>query len=383
MTLRTTLSRSKQVALGNLRRRPISALQTMERADLLFGRDRTVVAAGPDIGDGTVTRISDAPPLGLHIFNDACVHINSSVVEVDKRAVFDVPAHAGIERCNYSGVFVRSHGDTHAFLKRSRPPKHIEQGLFLGGNGSFNYYHWMLEILPRLLLLREHTTHNDMKLLVPPEFASRSSYRDSLRSIWSGDDIQVLDRAHVYRFDELHYVETPNHIPFNYRTGQQPLVSDFMLRPLLLRALRDAILRECPPPGGFSSPDKVVFVRKTFRRPFNSDETIELLTQHGYVPVDMSALSLGEQINLVRNATHIAGATGAEWTNLLFARPGTRCLCWMADVLRNFSSYSTIAHIAEAEMRYLLYRTDTEDPGQTYNAPYSLDLERMKTLLTG
>jgi capsular polysaccharide biosynthesis protein len=58
------------------------------------------------------------------------------------------------------------------------------------------------------------------------------------------------------------------------------------------------------------------------RRVANEEEVRSLLTKHGFEVVAPEALSVSEQIALFAQATHIAGATGAAMTNMLFAPPG-------------------------------------------------------------
>lgn len=84
----------------------------------------------------------------------------------------------------------------------------------------------------------------------------------------------------------------------------------------------------------------------------------------------MDELSLTEQMALISNAEAIAGPTGAEWTNLIFCSPDTKCLCWMADGYGDFAAYSTLAKIVGADLRYLTYRADAKSTGDLYTAGY-------------
>jgi capsular polysaccharide biosynthesis protein len=55
----------------------------------------------------------------------------------------------------------------------------------------------------------------------------------------------------------------------------------------------------------------------------NEEAVLALLQAHGFVAVQSEQLSLGEQISLLRGATHIVPPHGASLTNLLPARGGS------------------------------------------------------------
>ncbi len=95
----------------------------------------------------------------------------------------------------------------------------------------------------------------------------------------------------------------------------------------------------------------------------------------------MEELSLKEQILLISNAEMIAGPTGAAWTNLIFCREGTKCLCWMADGYGEFSAFSNLARIVGADLRYVIHRTGAKSTGELYYSSYHLDGQEIQKAL--
>jgi capsular polysaccharide biosynthesis protein len=55
----------------------------------------------------------------------------------------------------------------------------------------------------------------------------------------------------------------------------------------------------------------------------NEEAVLALLEPHSFVAIQSEKLSLGEQIALFRQATHIVAPHGASLTNLLHARGGS------------------------------------------------------------
>lgn len=60
-----------------------------------------------------------------------------------------------------------------------------------------------------------------------------------------------------------------------------------------------------------------------WRRVINEAEVLEALRPWGFVPVQLEALSLAEQIALMQTAEAVIGIHGAGLTNLAFCQPGT------------------------------------------------------------
>ena len=111
----------------------------------------------------------------------------------------------------------------------------------------------------------------------------------------------------------------------------------------------------------------------------------KIFEQHGFKKVFMGELSLKEQISLMQNAKVVAGPTGAEWTNLIFCRKDTKCLCWMAEGHGEFSAFSNLAGITGVDMRYITFKTNSKTVAGLYDKRYHLNAktvrEGLETLL--
>lgn len=103
-------------------------------------------------------------------------------------------------------------------------------------------------------------------------------------------------------------------------------------RPETLQYIRNKILNKIEALNIDTSKfSKKIFISRAdapFRRITNEDEMFELFKKQGYKRYYLSDKSLTEieQIALFHNATHIAGASGSNMTNILFAQRGTNVL---------------------------------------------------------
>jgi capsular polysaccharide biosynthesis protein len=323
-------------------------------------------AYGPNIRGRQVVAPVVLPAVARHEFRDVRVSAASSSVLLSDRLIVERVPGVDAARCDCASGHLLAHGERVAIVA-SRPEERLDVGVFLAGNGSSNYYHWLLELLPKL----EFVEDVDWPLLVSAD-AHGATFRDALSRIAGERPIVFLDNERTYRVSRLLYVTSPILCPFNLRRGEAFRPEDFLLHPASIRFLRGRL--SSPRSAGAGPASRRIFMaRRPGRRDYNQDEIFAILSEHGFEKVHMEDLSLSEQIETVASAEMIAGPTGAAWTNLLFARRGTRCLCWMAEELRGFAGYSNLAHAVGADLRYVTYRAGAQDTHALYALDYRVD----------
>src|SRR5699024_2625575 len=101
----------------------------------------------------------------------------------------------------------------------------------------------------------------------------------------------------------------------------------------------------------------------------------------GFKAVFFEDLNVHEQIYLMQNADFVVGASGAAWTNVIFANPRTKCLTWLGSVWRDFSVFSTLAEIAGADLNYLRYESKSTYFHEDYVIDPELFEEKLKVVL--
>ena len=345
-------------------------------------RHRSVGASyGPHYvtGQQSVERIS-LPDVNFHTFQNARVSAGSSSVICDDRKVFiERVQHSEQHKFVYSAGQVSSHGRETAVVHLGDAEK-ITKGIFLGGNGSFNYYHWLVEILPKAQFLSLlPPSYADYPLLISENVERISTFKETLDLLSIDREIVMLKQDLSYVVRTLVYIDTPSNLPFNLRTGERYDLSYSHISGDSIRYIREAALERFKTLNQqevtFSK--RIFLCRKEERRKYNENEVFECLARLGFEKVYMGELSFDDQVAIVQQAEWIVGPTGASWTNLIFCQSGAKCLCWMAEESGDFSAFSTIAHLVGADMQYMTYKTGARSTVELYEKDYAVDVSEI------
>ncbi|WP_158228969.1 glycosyltransferase family 61 protein [Chitinimonas sp. BJB300] len=325
------------------------------------------------------------PAVYAYVFQRACINANTSSVLTNTNQLV-VERSLGPQPDNYiyeSGNLV-SH-DQHAARVRIGRIAYLEAGIFLSGNGSSNYYHWLLEILPKISFLNAlPKEYGNYPLLVSEEALKLPSFKQSLTLFAGKHPIILLNKRNNYIVDRLVYINSASMIPFNLAAGAIFSAKDFHISPNTLEFIRSTCLAYLERENGSlsaSTRERIFLCRKGSRRKYNQHEVYAVLSQYGFKQVFTEDLSFEEQINLMQSAEFIAGPTGAAWTNLLFCRTGSKALCWMAEEYADFSAFSTLAKLVGVDMRYITFPTGAKSTHELSFKDYILDLNSLKVEL--
>lgn len=179
--------------------------------------------------------------------------------------------------------------------------------LLLGVPNSDNYYHWLLESLPRWKILQEAGyTDYDYVLLHRKLFRFQDETLDRLNVPW--EKRLRCKKYFVHRFERL----VVPAMPF-------PL---WQVTPWACEWVRSLF------PGGNSGPEKIYLSRRGTRRRRLVNET-ELETQLaalGFACVQPEHLSVADQAKLVGVARYVVAPHGAGLANLVFAPRGAKVI---------------------------------------------------------
>ena len=341
----------------------------------------TGIAYGPHyIGRVQSTERVRLPDVHYHAFHKARIcGTSSSVILNEKQVIIDRAKGPDQEFYDFATGHVLMHGADMAIVRLGKPA-HIKNGIFLGGNGSSNYYHWIVEILAKLEFLSMlPKNYQQYPLLVSDSVMFTPSFKFSLDLFAKGSEIIVLKKEVPYAVDELIYINSPNNLPFNLLGNQQFKSSYVTINSRSIFFLRKIVLENAfkmPACSIFSK--KIFLCRKGKLRNYNQDEIFNYLSMFGYTKVFMEDLSFLDQVLTAHHADYIVGPTGAAWTNLIFCRPRTKALCWMAAEFNDFSAYSSIAHQVGVDLKYLTYMAGVHSTSKLHYKDYTIDLSMIE-----
>lgn len=94
---------------------------------------------------------------------------------------------------NYRTGGVLFHNDAYAVIVQNSSLNYVEKGFFLAGNGSWNYYHWLIEILPKMKVYLELELYNqDVKLLLSESVKENENLMFLLKSILGDIHVEMI-----------------------------------------------------------------------------------------------------------------------------------------------------------------------------------------------
>jgi tetratricopeptide (TPR) repeat protein/capsular polysaccharide biosynthesis protein len=203
------------------------------------------------------------------------------------------------------------------------PPLEIKDGTVavLSGLSGHVYYHWMVDIFPRLGILRrggfgwDGTAWDEIDwFLINSQ--QKAFQKETLAALGiPSHKILESDRHPHVQAKRLVVPSFPGHMDW---------VSEGTIQ-----FLRDIFLPQKPDDGRNKSskyPERIYISRATadYRRVLNEAEVIEALESVGVVSVTLESLPVREQAELFFHCKTIVAPHGSGLTNLVFCQPGTR-----------------------------------------------------------
>jgi capsular polysaccharide biosynthesis protein len=252
--------------------------------------------------------------------------------------------------------------DDHGVMRRFRLPPAISlkgTSVLLATTGGDTYYHWMMEVLPRLLLLQE-----------------------------AGINLSRVDHFLVNGFQKRFQMESLEAVGIpvtKCRTtqGKCRYRCEQLLVPSLLGphggAQPDAcrFLKTLFPGSGARKDRKRIFVPRgqtQGRKVRREDEILALLAEFKFESFDAGKVSLREQAETFACAEMVVGIHGGALTNLAFCTPGTRVVEIFGWRYVN-PCYRSLASAVGAEHYAVLDMPKRRGPAITSFTSSSSDLE--------
>jgi hypothetical protein len=280
----------------------------------------------------TVAVREDVPDLGV-------LEVRDGTVVGDLGAVITPGGGLDVQSSHYWGIAGwREHP---IFLKGRLPRVESVPGslaVLATRGGGTSYYHFLLDVLPRMEVLRR---------VLPEErpdhwYLPRSTrYHSEILSLAGLDALPVVESApdRAVRAQRLLVPGLPNH---------DELSPTWVTR----------WLRELLPAGDTAGLPRRLYVTRgvvpNTRRLVQEPIVWPELERRGFVRIDPGAMSVREQVDHFAAADVIVGVHGAALTNLVFCKPGVRVLHLMAPTYVKHCFHAILAGIPDTDYTYLL-----------------------------
>ena len=349
-----------------------------DRVTPVFPKASSEVAAPQSLGSSKKRLIADLPAIAPAVYRNLAGKPGSSVFRQGKSALLPKDIYENRHRVRMDNEHETCivQGDQVA-LKRGRARK-IEQGVCAFAQGNSNWYHWLVEILPTILLSQNLPTKFDhYPLLVPETALNIASFRDTLNLCRGDRNIVPLQNSQLYDIGELVYIPPQSTGPFNMQNGQWPEPRDYSQNIAVMHLLRETILGKLNIVRNNDGPKRVFLARPPNTRSYNQAEIIAAAQERGFEPVYLEKLSFREQVQLMHNADCVVGPSGAAFTNTLFMHACSHSLVWALREYAGACFFSNLAHVSNTTMTYCFVEADTPvaNSFQAFTATYRLPVE--------
>jgi capsular polysaccharide biosynthesis protein/tetratricopeptide (TPR) repeat protein len=204
------------------------------------------------------------------------------------------------------------------FLQRSEqiPERIPGRVAALAGLSGHNYFHWMIDVLPRLeLLQRSGLNWHEMDQF----------WINAPRAAFQQDTLKALGipLPKILSADDHPYIQADQLIvpAFSGHLGwPEPWVLQFLRRQFL------------PMAAAQSYPKRIYISRAQahHRRLLNEAAVLERLQACGFVAVNLESMSFAEQVGLFAQAQVVIAPHGGGLTNLIFCQSGTQVIEFFA-----------------------------------------------------
>jgi len=174
---------------------------------------------------------------------------------------------------------------------------------------SYNFFHWMLECLPRLAALEQYVSLLD-GIIVPSN--PRSFHFESLAALGIGAD-RLVEASPKLHLKIKHLFATDYSARDNPAPWLHAWYKDKFIRPLNLKV----------------KPGRKIYISRTdasHRKASNSEEVHAMVSALGFEVIALSRLSFIEQAKLFYTSDVIVGEHGAGFANVVFCRESTKII---------------------------------------------------------
>ena len=263
--------------------------------------------------------------------------------------VADLDFYQFIQKCPTAR---RINSEFITLINPSNALRSLERGVLISCEHEINYFHWLVECIPKLLYLDSLDLFTDYPLIITQRLHSNLRRALDLVNVNERPIIEV-SKNNIYSVRDLIYVSDLSRIKDRCLGKASP--SDVLISKKWLNQLAEKMLKTVNPAS--SKEFKKIFIaRKSKLRELTNSRQIEKkMLDEGFQVILPEEFTFDEQVEIFANARVIFLATGAACTNLLFCRPGTQVRIFSSNHSNaNIYIFNQVANARGVELKFLL-----------------------------
>jgi len=282
------------------------------------------------------------------VVEEATVQDGGTILSGGRLVVYDRSADPSLDFVSgqWDSVFGAAFVSDRALVRLREPSsRRLPEGVLLSGRNDDNWYHWMVEYLPRVFQVDSSVPSS------APFIVSSRTPPAGMEALerFADREIVVVDAALALEVGQLHVLAPSVQI---LDTTRVPWCQGLSMNTAPLHEFRRRLGLEDQRREGKG---RRVFLQRTSSRRglINQPELAEIATRMGLELVDPSGLSWREQIELFSSSSLVVGASGAVMANYLLMLPGSRVLALTSDSLADFVLPAALSSVSETAFSYL------------------------------
>ncbi len=241
-----------------------------------------------------------------------------------------------------------------------------------GASGNENYFHWLFDILPRLIMLEKTNQLKDIDYLYLPELKEFQIKTLKLFNIKKKKIINSKKYRHI-TCDYLYATSHPWHKKGNILQQAQN-IPNWIFHEVSKKLLKYK--------KRFNCNNKIFIDRRESKfnhcQIINDKEIKEFLTKKGFDIYRVGEINLFKQFYLFNNAKIIIGAHGAAFANLIFCKKNTKVIEFFPKKHPNLVN-KEISKIRN--LKYCFMRSDYIKPKVSNDGDILVNLKKLNRLI--
>jgi capsular polysaccharide biosynthesis protein len=235
----------------------------------------------------------------------------------------------------------------------------FDRGILGIQDWAINYFHWMTEMLPRIVAMKYH--HPLIPVVIPSNYLKYPFIVESLDLLKV--DVKIVEVRQSLKIDRLYITAIPHVGRFNEG---------------LMHFFRDKFIQNFTPS---THPNRLIYITRgkaRRRRVSNEDEVFELLESRGFEKVTLEDLHLKDQVRLFQEANVVVANHGAGLTNIMFMQKGQSVIELKSDN-NDYWCYFSLARVYRLKYFYILSKGSSL---QHRDADILVDIDQLKKIVT-
>lgn len=338
----------------------------------------------PTLETHTGSGISSFPDIYLANVKNATVIPGSSLILVDNKKImlYDELTYVEEGRYGVSNHYVTSvKNNIVDFNITGFGKPEIAEAIHFCKDYSSNFYHWLIECLPRFWVIDQFPELKKLPLIIDAELIPQQL--EALH-LFNKDKHAIipLKRSVAYNVKNL-YIPSPLSLLNDNYVSPVDYAIDTLISPIAVNYVREQVLNAL----GLTAQKghrKLFISRKlaTYRHMLNANEIESHMLEQGFEIVYLEHLSFANQVALFSQAKIIVGQEGAGMANLIFAPSDCKILILINHHPQtNYYEFTMLAQAVNIKLLFLPGKDVIGRVDQNKHNNFVIDIDKLSKAL--